>query len=52
MDEYAEDLPITPLPASVEEYFAQERVWHRLLRATGLVTPGEAREALLRSLDQ
>ncbi|KPG29249.1 hypothetical protein AN913_11175 [Mycobacteroides immunogenum] len=46
MDEYAEDLPGSELPAWMEQYFARERAWHRLLRGTGAVTPGEAGERL------
>lgn len=34
------------LPAWAEEYLATERRWHRLLRATGLVTRDEAVAAL------
>lgn len=48
MSEYAEDLPGPPLPAWAEAYLAGERVWHRLLRGTGLVTADEAGEQLAR----
>ncbi|CPS10546.1 Uncharacterised protein [Mycobacteroides abscessus] len=51
MDEYAEDLPGTELPAWVEEFLAGERAWWRLLRGTGTVTPAEAGEALARWLE-
>ncbi|SKM38128.1 Uncharacterised protein [Mycobacteroides abscessus subsp. abscessus] len=48
MDEFAEDLSGPQLPPVVEEYLAGERAWHRLLRGTGAVTPGEARQQLER----
>lgn len=48
MDEYAEDLPGTPLPVWAEEYLAGERAWHRLLRGAGAMTPAEAGEQLAR----
>jgi hypothetical protein len=38
VDEFAEDLDLTPLPDAVETYFAQEPAWHRLLHGTGLVS--------------
>lgn len=41
MDEFAEDLDLPSLPDWVEEYFARERAWHRLLRNTGLVTSAD-----------
>jgi len=43
MDEYAEDLDLPALPDWVEDYFARERAWHRLLRNTGLATPVDPR---------
>jgi hypothetical protein len=48
VDEYAEDLPGPQLPAVVEQYLAQEREWHRLLRGTGAVSETEARAELAR----
>lgn len=48
VDEYSEDLPGPRLPDGVEEYFARERAWHRLLRGTGLVDEKAARAELRR----
>ncbi|SHP28307.1 Uncharacterised protein [Mycobacteroides abscessus subsp. abscessus] len=47
-DLYSEDLDGPQLPHAVEEYFAAERAWNRLLRGAGLVSPEEASEALVR----
>ncbi|WP_276821820.1 hypothetical protein [Mycolicibacterium mageritense] len=48
MDEFSEDLTPTPLPDWAASYFASERVWWRMLRGTGLMSPEEAAEALSR----
>ncbi|SHX67177.1 Uncharacterised protein [Mycobacteroides abscessus subsp. abscessus] len=47
-DLYAEDLDGPQLPEVVEQFFAQERAWHRLLRGTGLVSAEEAAQELRR----
>ncbi|WP_164480930.1 hypothetical protein [Mycolicibacterium nivoides] len=36
------------LPAWVEDYFAEERTWWRLLRGTGAMDEGQARAELRR----
>ncbi|WP_458317917.1 hypothetical protein [Mycolicibacterium brisbanense] len=51
MDEYAEDLPGPRLPEVVEEFFARERAWRRLLRGTRAVTPEEAGRELGRWME-
>lgn len=52
MDEFSEDLPGPPLSAAVEEYFAEERSWWRLLRGTGAMTPVESAKELRRWLER
>lgn len=47
-DEYAEDLQGPELPPAVENFFAEERALHRLLRGTALVSTEEAAEGLRR----
>lgn len=51
MDEFSEDLPGPRLPDRVEQFLAQERAWHRLLREAGLVTPAESAVELMRWIE-
>jgi hypothetical protein len=45
VNEYAEDLDLPALPEWAEEFLAEDRAWHRWLRATGLMTREEAAAA-------
>ena len=50
-DLYAEDLDGPQLPEVVEDYFARERAWHRLLRGTGLIDESAAQAELARWME-